>query len=261
MTKDKRFSEKTTELMFYKYLSFVKGEHNKYETLIRLSLNKGKIKRFPFQFQGGPSKMKLFSVIALIVAAFLIMVPGSFAKVIVLFDENAASEAGAGDFVAPFASHDAGSTVTVVTSTAFMGKSSLLVTAQQSYNNIIPNWKFPIDETPYMTFAWKKDGGKIIMIQLAYDQTWAYRYHCGDNTAPAWPSTELDKVAPADWKMYTRDLTKDFAKGWNLTGLAFTPWDGGGYYDFILLHSDPNPPTTAVESAGKIATTWGDMKR
>ena len=251
--------------MFYKYLSFVKGEHDKYKTLIWLSLNKGKIWYFPFQFQGGFCKMKLFSVIALIVAVFLIMVPGSFAKVIVLFDENAASEAGAGDFVAPFTSHDAGSTVTVVTTTAFMGKSSVLVTAQQSYNNIIPNWKFPIDETPYMTLAWKKDGGKIIMIQMAYDNNWAYRYHCGDNTAgngPTWPSTELDAAVPADWKMYTRDLTKDFAAGWNLTGLAFTPWDGnGGYYDFILLHSDPTPPTTAVESAGKIATTWGDMKR
>jgi len=208
--------------------------------------------------------MKLFSVIALIVAAFLIMVPGSFAKVIVLFDENAASEASAGKFVEGITSHDAGSTVTIVTSTSFMGKSSLKVDKQQSYNSDL-GWKFPIDETPYMTFAWKKDGGNIIMIQLAYDKNWAYRFHCGDNTAgkgPTWPSTELSAAIPADWKMYTRDLTKDFAKGWNLTGLAFTPWDGeGGYYDFMLLHSDPTPPTTAVESAGKVATTWGDMKR
>jgi len=205
--------------------------------------------------------MKLFLILALI-AALLIMVPGAFAKVIVIFDENAASEASAGQFVEGFGSHDAGSTVTIVTTSAFMGKSSVLVTAQQSYNNIMPGWKFPIDETPYMTFAWKKDGGNIIMIQMAYDNNWAYRYHCGDNTAPGWPSTELDKAVPADWKMYTRDLTKDFAAGWNLTGLAFTPWDGnGGYYDFILLHSDPTPPTTAVESAGKVATTWGDMKR
>jgi hypothetical protein len=208
--------------------------------------------------------MKLFSVIALIVAAFLIMVPGSFAKVIVLFDENAASEASAGKFVEGFTSHDAGSTVSIVTTTAFMGKSSLLVTKQQSYNSDL-GWKFPIDETPYMTIAWKKDGGNIIMIQMAYDKNWAYRYYFGDNSAgkgPTWEGIQVDKAIPADWKMFTRDLTKDFKKGWNLTGLAFTPWDGnGGYYDFILLHSDPTPPTTAVESAGKVATTWGDMKR
>ena len=42
--------------MFYKYLSFVKGEYNKYKTLIWLSLNKGKIWYFPFQFQGGSCK-------------------------------------------------------------------------------------------------------------------------------------------------------------------------------------------------------------
>ena len=208
--------------------------------------------------------MKLFSVIALIVVAFLIMVPGSFAKIIVIFDENAASEASAGKFVEGFTSHDAASKVAIVTSTSFMGKSSVFVDKSQSYNNIMPNWKFPINETPYMTFAWKKDGGKIIMIQMAYDNNWAYRYHCGDNTAgngPTWPSTELAKAVPADWKMYTRDLTKDFAKGWNLTGLAFTPWDGnGGYYDFILLHSDPTPPTTAVFAKDKVIKTWALIK-
>jgi len=205
--------------------------------------------------------MKLFSIIA-VIAMLLIMAPLSFAKVVVIFDENSATEASKGAFVEGFGSHDAGSKVELVTSTAFSGKTSVSVTAQQSYNNAITGWKFPIDETPWLTFAWKKSEGKIIMIQLAYDSNWAYRYHCGDNTAPAWPSTELSKDMPKEWTSYTKDLTKDFAKGWNLTGLAFTPWDGTGYYDMILLTTTEEEGKTAVEPAStKATTTWGEMKR
>ena len=203
--------------------------------------------------------MKLFSVIALI-AAFLIVVPGTFAKMVVIFDENAASEASVGKFVEGFGSHDAGSLVEISTAQKFMGSSSVSCTPSQSYNNNMPDWKFPINDTPYMTFAWKKDGGTGIMIQMAYDGTWAYRYYSGVNVTN-WPGIELEKEIPTDWKMYTRDLTVDFAKDWNLTGLALTPWDGvAGYYDFIILHSDPTPPTTAVFAKDKLIKTWALIK-
>lgn len=205
--------------------------------------------------------MKLFSIIA-VVAILLIMAPLSFAKVVVVFDENAATEASKGKFVEGVTSHDAGSKVEIVTSTAFSGKSSLSVTQQQSYNNNMTGWKFPIDETPWMTIAWKKDGGKIIMIQMAFDSNWAYRYHDGDNTAPGWASTQVAKDIPKDWRSFTRNLTKDFKAGWNLTGLAFTPWDGTGYYDMILLTTTEEEGKTAVEPAStKATTTWGEMKR
>jgi hypothetical protein len=187
----------------------------------------------------------------------------SYGKIIVLFDENTKDEAGAGNITGLFTSHDAGSAV-VIEKDAISGKSSISCTAQQSYNNIMAGWKYPIDETPFMTLAWKKDSGKIIMIQMAYDQTWAYRYHCGDNAAPAWPSTELDAKVPKDWTVYTRDLTKDFAKGWNLTGLALTPWDGKGFYDYLLLSTTAKEvkiPGKAVEANQKVATAWGNIKQ
>jgi len=102
------------------------------------------------------------------------------------------------------------------------------------------------------------------MIQMAFDSTWAYRYHCGDNAAPGWPSTQLDEKVPKDWTVYTRDLTKDFVRGWNLTGLALTPWDGKGYYDYIILtttEKEAKIVTKAVDSKQKVATVWGNIKQ
>lgn len=203
--------------------------------------------------------MKVFSVIMLSVG-LLILSSIAFAKVIVIFDENSATEASAGKFAEGFISHDAGSVVEVVTNEKFAGKSSIFCTPSQSYNPNMPGWGFPIDETPYMTFAWKKDGGTGIMIQLAYNATWAYRYFSGVNVTN-WPGIQLEEEIPKTWKMYTRDLTKDFAAGWNLTGMALTPWDGNaGYYDFIILHSDPNPPMTAVFAKNKVIKTWALIK-
>lgn len=182
--------------------------------------------------------MKLFSIIAIIVA-MLIMAPVAFGKVIVLFDENAASEANAGDFAGLFTSHDADSVVEISSAEKYTGSVSAFCSPSQSYNNVMEGWAFPIDETPYLTMAWKKDGGAIIMIQMAWDNNWAYRYYDGDNSegvGPTWEGIMVEDTIPEDWRMFTRNLTEDFAAGWNLTGLAFTPWDGnGGYYDHIVL--------------------------
>jgi len=209
--------------------------------------------------------LKNFLSAIFMIVSILTFISAGFADIVVLFDEDAKDEAGKGAFAPLFASHDAGSTVTVTKDEAISGKVSAFCTPQQSYNNAMSGWSYSVDEYPYLTFAWKKDGGKVIMLQLAYNSTWAYRYHSGDNTAPGWPSTQLEKNIPKDWVVYTRDLTKDFAKGWNLTGLAFTPWDGvGGYYDHILLHSKEGEGKIvgrAVEAKGKLATEWGKIKQ
>jgi len=204
-----------------------------------------------------------FGVISII--AFLIsFTMVSNADVIILFDEDAKNEAGAGNFPALFVSHDAGSTVTVTKDAAISGKVSAFCTPSQSYNNNMANWGFPIDKYPYMTFAWKKDGGTGIMIQMAYNGTWAYRYYSGVNVTN-WPGIQLEKDIPKDWILYTRDLTKDFAKGWNLTGLALTPWDGkGGYYDHIMIHSKPDEgkiTAKAVDAKKKLSTVWAKIKQ
>jgi len=202
--------------------------------------------------------MKLFST--LLIISLLVISPVVFADMVVLFDENEASEAGGGDFAALFGSHDEDSVVEISESESFVGNVSVACTPSQSYNNIMEGWLYPIDEYPYMTFAWKKDGGTGIMIQLAFDEAWAYRYFSGVNVTD-WPGIQLEEDIPADWMLYTRNLTEDFAAGWNLTGLALTAWDGEvAYYDYVILHSDPNEPSAAVESDGKITTTWAGIK-
>ena len=51
------------------------------------------------------------------------------------------------------------------------------------------------------------------MIQLAFDNNWAYRYYSGVNVTN-WEGIQLEADIPADWMVYTKDLTKDFA--WRL---------------------------------------------
>lgn len=201
--------------------------------------------------------MKIFA--ALFVVSLLIACPLAFADQVVLFDENKASEAGAGDFPGIFVSHDAESVVETSTAEHFTGSMSILCTPSQSYNPSAPGWSYPIDDYPYLTFAWKKDGGTGIMLQLAFDNNWAYRYFSGVNVTD-WEGIQLEEEIPQDWMMYTRDLTADFAGGWNLTGMALTPWDGvAGYYDSMILHSDPESPM-AVAPEEKLTTTWGQLK-
>lgn len=188
----------------------------------------------------------------------------SYGEVVVLFDEDAKTEACSGNFVGAFVSHDAGSTVTVTKDSVIAGKVSAFCTPSQSYNNNMAGWTFSVDDYPYITFAWKKDGGTGIMIQFAYNGTWAYRYFSGVNVTN-WPGIQLEPDIPKDWILYTRDLTKDFAKGWNMTGVALTPWDGkGGYYDHIMMHSKPDEgkiTARAVKAKQKLVTVWAKIKQ
>ena len=207
-----------------------------------------------------------FRFVALMAIVFSTMLTfASFGDVVILFDEDAKDEACKGNFVSAFVSHDAGSTVTVTKDSVIAGKVSAFCTPSQSYNPNIAGWGFPVNDYPYMTFAWRKDGGTGIMIQMAYNGTWAYRYYSGVNVTN-WPGIQLEKEIPEDWILYTRDLTKDFARGWNLTGLALTPWDGkGGYYDHIMLHSKPDEGkiagAKAVEASRKLTTAWARIKQ
>jgi hypothetical protein len=186
--------------------------------------------------------------------------PVVFGKVIVLFDEDAASEGGAGDFAAAFVSHDAGSVVEVTTAEAYSGSVSASCTPSQSYNPTVECWEYPIDETPYLTFAWKKDGGTGIMVQFAHDSAWAYRYFSGVNVTNL-EGIQLEDDIPAQWMSYTRNMVDDFGGGWNLTGIALTPWDGtAGYYDYLILHTEEDELTTAVTPDTKLATKWAEMK-
>ena len=123
--------------------------------------------------------MRKYVLVMLALFAISLALSGGLrADTVVLFDEDAASEAGGGDFAALFGSHDAGSTVTVTSDDACVGDFSVFVTPSQSYNNQMAGWNFPIKENPgageyrYIAFAWKSDGGKGVMIQFPDDGAW-----------------------------------------------------------------------------------------
>jgi hypothetical protein len=206
------------------------------------------------------------------------------AELLVLFDEDDADEAAAGDFAALFISHDAGSTVEVTNDDAFSGQVSAFVTPSQSYNPNMTGWSFPIRENPgageyrYIQLAWKSDGGTGIMIQFPDSGAWGAvtipcvdppavgtrRYIAGTNVT-GWSGVCVSDDAPEDWTVLRRDLFEDFGE-WTLTGMALTPFDDGGsgdYYDAIMIAADEDElgNLSPVEPVGKITTTWGRLKK
>jgi hypothetical protein len=87
------------------------------------------------------------------------------------------------------------------------------------------------------------------------------RYIAGENVT-GWTGICVSQDVPAQWTVVARDLFADFGE-FTMTGMALTPFtdDGNGdYYDAMMISSEPLD-ATAVGSAGKLATTWGDMKR
>lgn len=153
---------------------------------------------------------------------------------------------------------------------AFSGSESLFVGSTggdgQNFNPNMPDWSFGITENPsgdnefrYITFAWKKDGGDGLQIQLHGDPDgWGHRYHGGDNVKGWNPSIQAQETVPTAWTRHVRDLFEDWGE-FTLTGIAFSSWDGnGGFYDDVALHQALS--TTAVEAKDKAATTWATLK-
>jgi len=224
--------------------------------------------------------MRKYFAFVLTVIFVMISIP-AFAGVMVLFDENAATEAAKGDIVAAIKDHSDGSVVEVVTKDPFKGNSCLFVTPSQSYNSNITDWAFAIKENPganeyrYIMFAWKSDGGKGVMIQLTDNGNWGAvttpcveapapgtrRYIAGENVT-GWSGICVSADVPTKWSVVERDLFADFGE-FVLTGVALTPFadeGAGDYYDAMMISSEPLSASTAVESVGKLTTTWGDMK-
>jgi hypothetical protein len=220
--------------------------------------------------------MKLFM---LTLTFCMIFCASTFAATMVLFDEDAATEAGKGDFAALFGSHDAGSTVTVTSDDAYTGSVSVFVTPSQSYNSQMTDWNFPIRENPgageyrFIAFAWRSDGGTGVMVQFPDSGAWGAvttpcvdppavgtrRYVAGENVT-GWSGVCITDQVPEDWTVVERDLFADFGE-FTITGMALTPFDDGGsgdYYDSIRISSSP---ITAVEPDDtKLAVTWGSLK-
>lgn len=209
-------------------------------------------------------KNKMSIAILILFSFTMLFASMGFGDVVVIFDEDEKDEAGNGDFAGLFTSHDAASTVIITDDDFITGKSSAFCTPSQSYNPNMAGFSYSVDDYPYISFSWRKDGGDFIMLQLAHDGAWAYRYWTGPTNLPGWEGIQVQEDGPEEWTSYTFNLVDDFGGGWNLTGLAFTPWDGeGGYYDHILLHSEEDEGIIdfAVEAQGKLITTWAELKQ
>jgi hypothetical protein len=206
--------------------------------------------------------MKRFSLIATLLFVFVAVGAASAAKdVFVILEENV-------DAVLKDITQGAGTASK--TTDHYFGSSALKVEATgadgQKFNPAMPGWAFKIVEKPaaddefrYITFAWKKDGGKGIQLQLhGNPDTWGHRYHAGDNVKNWTPSIQVSKTVPTSWTAHTQDLFVDW-KAFTLTGVAFTAWDGtAGLWDNVFLHKAKD--ATPVEPKGKLATTWASLK-
>jgi hypothetical protein len=147
--------------------------------------------------------------------------------------------------------NEGGGQVALETGDRFAGTGAIRITGDQRSRAKMPGWGFTIAEKPgpgqfrYLRFAWRKQGGNNILLQLNANGAWgpangqkgpSFRYEAGPavnsyNVA----AIRLDKQLPDNWVMVTRDLFADFG-AFKLTGLALTPGPGGyGLFDHVYL--------------------------
>ena len=147
--------------------------------------------------------------------------------------------------------NEGGGQIALETGDRYAGTSAIRITGDQRFRAKMPGWGFTIAEKPgpgqfrYIRFAWRKQGGDNILLQMNANGAWgpsngqkgpAYSYEAGPaansyNVA----AIRLDKQLPDNWVMVTRDLFADFG-AFKLTGLAFTPGPVGyGLFDHVYL--------------------------
>ena len=153
-----------------------------------------------------------------------------------------------------------GGQISLDTQDKFSGAAAAKVTPDQRYNESIPDLNVNIREKPaagefrYLRFAWKKNGGATICLQLNHDGAWGvggsgkpgakFRYHAGPGGECYGASLVVDDKLPAEFVVVTRDLFADFGE-FALTGIAFSPVDGEyALFDHLYLaraQSDLDP--------------------
>jgi hypothetical protein len=146
-----------------------------------------------------------------------------------------------------------GGQATLVSDEKYSGTSSVKVTPDQKFNPALPGLGVKIREKPgpgefrYLQFAWKKQGGAAICLQLNHDGQWGpagdkpakFRYHAGGGAECFGASVSVDGALPAEFSLVTRDLFADFGE-FTLTGIALSPMDGQhALFDHIYLGTSP----------------------
>ena len=140
----------------------------------------------------------------------------------------------------------------------------------QKFHPRIAGWRYRIvanpsgaDEIRYITFAWKKVGGRGIQLQMHRDLLgWGYRYHGGALVHNWVPSLSVNPDIPEEWEIHTRDLFEDWGE-YMLTGIAFTAWDGQhAIFDHVVFHQEEDDPLAdlSVDPREKAAAAWAELK-
>ena len=146
-----------------------------------------------------------------------------------------------------------GGQATLETNEKFSGTASVKVTPDQKSNEALPGLSLKIREKPgpgeyrYVQFAWRKDGGQSICLQLAHDGQFGpqasasgkFRYHAGPGPEAFGASIQIAPALPAAFTVVTRDLFFDFGE-FTLTGLGLAPVDANfALFDHIYLGKTP----------------------
>jgi hypothetical protein len=146
-----------------------------------------------------------------------------------------------------------GGQASLIADQKYSGLASIKVTPDQRFNPALPGLNVKIREFPapgeyrYVRFAWKKQGGQAICVQLNHDGKWGpdapdkpkFRYSAGPVTDVYGGSVTVDANLPAEFTVVTRDLFADFGE-FTLGGIALSAVDGEfGLWDHIYLGTQP----------------------
>ncbi|MBI2825412.1 MAG: hypothetical protein HYX69_12065 [Planctomycetia bacterium] len=138
---------------------------------------------------------------------------------------------------------------TLVSDDKLTGTASVKVTPEQRYRAALPGLQVKIRQNPgpgeyrYLQFAWKKQGGERVCLQLNHDGQWGpvrtpakFRYDAGAAAGETYgAAVRVDNALPGNWTVVTRDLYADFGD-FTLDGLALSPVDGEfALFDHIYL--------------------------
>jgi hypothetical protein len=156
------------------------------------------------------------------------------------------------EFVANLTQGDGAATL--LADDKFSGAASVKVTPGQKFNPTLPGLAVKIRQNPgpgeyrYLQFAWKKQGGTRICLQLNHDGQWGpvagnpgkFRYDAGAAEGESYGAAlRVDANLPAAFVVVTRDLFADFGE-FTLDGLALSPADGEfALFDHIYLGHSP----------------------
>jgi hypothetical protein len=159
--------------------------------------------------------------------------------------------------------NEGGGTATIVSDEKYAGTASIKITPDQRYRTTHPRLGVRIRQNPgpgeyrYLRFAWRKQGGTTICLQLNHDGAWGpvagnpakFRYDAGAGPETYGAALRVDPNLPAGWTLVTRDLFADFGE-FTFTGIALSPADGEfALFDHLYLGRTPRDFELAAPAA------------